>query len=158
MKKFEQLGKIINTKELVKSKRTITKIVIHCLQTPVQRADSAEDVHQWHLGNGWSGIGYHYVITADGTLQIGRDIDYNGAHTLGHNKNTLAVAIAGGMTVDKVIAENTFTKDTIIVLDDMIRKLMCMYPDVPVVGHRELDENKSCPCMDIPDFIKGMEC
>lgn len=155
---FENLGKIIYTNEIVKSKRTITKIVIHCLQTPVQRADSAEDVHQWHLDKNWSGIGYHYVIQADGTLQVGRGIDYDGAHVYQHNKNTIGVAMAGGMTVDKVIAENTFTKDTLYVLDDLIRKLMCMYPDVPIYGHREIDAHRSCPCMDIPEFIKGMRC
>lgn len=155
---FKELGKYIYTDELVKSTRDIHTIVVHCLQTPVQRADSAEDVHKWHKDKGWSGIGYHYVIQADGTLQIGRDIDKQGAHVYKHNKGTIGVAMAGGMDWDGNIVENSFTKDTLMVLDDMLRKLMCMYPDAKVVGHRELDPNRACPCMDIPEFIKGMEC
>lgn len=155
---FDDLGKYITTNDLVKSKRNIKKIVIHCLQTPVQREDSAEDVHQWHLDKGWNGIGYHYVIQSNGDLQIGRSVDKNGAHTLQHNKDSLAVAIAGGMDWEGNIVENSFTKDTLIVLSDMIEKLMCMYPDVPIYGHRELDKNRECPCMDIPEFIKGLKC
>ena len=34
----------------------------------------AEKIKEWHTkGNGWSDIGYHWVIRRDGTLDKGRD-------------------------------------------------------------------------------------
>ena len=30
---------------------------------------SAEEIDQWHKNDGWVGIGYHYVIRKDGTIE-----------------------------------------------------------------------------------------
>lgn len=27
---------------------------------------SAEQIHEWHIAQGWAGIGYHFVIRKDG--------------------------------------------------------------------------------------------
>jgi hypothetical protein len=42
-----------------------------------------DDVHRWHLGNDWSGIGYHAFIAKDGKIYRGRPINTLGAHCLG---------------------------------------------------------------------------
>jgi hypothetical protein len=44
---------------------------------------SAEQIHGWHLGNGWAGIGYHYVIRKDGTIERGRPEWAIGSHAYG---------------------------------------------------------------------------
>lgn len=156
---FEKLGRTIYTNELIKSSRKIEHIVIHCDATKVSQHIEARDIHRWHKERGWAGIGYHYFIQDGGELEIGRDINKDGAHVLGHNKNTIAICISGGLDNDGEIKENSFTKDTIMVLDDMIRKIMCMYPDVPISGHRDFKGvKKACPCMDIAEFIEGIEC
>lgn len=46
---------------------------------------SPEQVHQVHLGNGWSGIGYHYYVRLDGEIHQGRPLGTLGAHCLRHN-------------------------------------------------------------------------
>ena len=46
---------------------------------------SAQDIHAWHLGNGWSGIGYHFLVRKDGSVYRGRPVDTVGAHTYGKN-------------------------------------------------------------------------
>ena len=33
------------------------RIILHHAQT---KTCSVEDIHQWHLKKGWSGIGYHF--------------------------------------------------------------------------------------------------
>ena len=59
--------------------RAIEKIVIHCSATPRNKDFSAEDIRDWHVkGNGWSDIGYHYVIRLDGTIEYGRMVDKYG--------------------------------------------------------------------------------
>lgn len=39
-----------------------------------------QQVHQWHLANGWTGIGYHFFVRKDGTVYRGRPEDTVGAH------------------------------------------------------------------------------
>ena len=56
---------------------------------------SAADIHQWHLANGWAGIGYHYVIRKDGTIERGRPQDTIGAHCYGYNKTSVGINIVG---------------------------------------------------------------
>ncbi len=46
--------------------RYINKIIIHCSATPEGRNFTVDEIRDWHVnGNGWSDIGYHYVIYLD---------------------------------------------------------------------------------------------
>ena len=157
---FEDLSKLIYTNELVKSERDITHIVIHCAATVQGRYYNAADIHSWHKdGNGWSGIGYHYVVGLAGEIEIGRDIDYDGAHVKGHNQDTIGICLIGGLDENREPSATAFTKDQFMVLDDFIRKLMCMYPTAKILGHRDFEGvAKACPCFEVADFIEGMEC
>ena len=56
---------------------------------------SAETVHQWHLNNGWAGIGYHFLIRKDGTIEEGRPLGTVGAHVYGENRHTVGINIVG---------------------------------------------------------------
>ena len=67
--------------------RPINKVLIHCSATPQGRDVSIETIKDWHVGhNGWSDIGYHYVIELDGEIKEGRPVEITGAHCRGHNK------------------------------------------------------------------------
>ncbi len=46
---------------------------------------SVEDVHRWHLQNGWAGIGYHFYVRRDGKVYRGRPEEWTGAHAVGAN-------------------------------------------------------------------------
>lgn len=48
------------------------QVVIHHTGDAEDDDLSAEDIHTMHLNNGWAGIGYHYVIRKDGTIEVGR--------------------------------------------------------------------------------------
>lgn len=56
---------------------------------------SAETIHQWHLNNGWAGIGYHFVIRKDGTIEEGRPLGTVGAHAYGENRHTVGINVVG---------------------------------------------------------------
>jgi len=56
---------------------------------------SAAQIHELHLANGWSGIGYHYVIRKDGTIERGRPRDDVGAHTYEHNTKSIGINVVG---------------------------------------------------------------
>ncbi|MFE4575752.1 peptidoglycan-binding protein [Streptomyces chartreusis] len=57
----------------------------------IMRAIEAE-----HLGNGWSGVGYNFVVDQAGNAYEGRGWNLQGAHCPGHNVTGLAVQIAIG--------------------------------------------------------------
>ena len=52
---------------------------------------TVEDIHRWHLNNGWTGIGYHYFVRKDGTIYRGRPENAIGAHALGANGNSIGI-------------------------------------------------------------------
>lgn len=82
--------------------RKVEKIVVH--HTASSHGDVA-DIDRWHRERGWSGIGYHYVITngisnsgvpcEDGEIEFGRSEDVVGAHAKGRNACTIGVSLVG---------------------------------------------------------------
>ena len=52
------------------------------------------DINKWHKENGWNGIGYHYVILANGEIKEGRSVLKNGAHKRGSN-HLVGIALVG---------------------------------------------------------------
>ena len=49
-------------------------------------SSSAAEIHRWHIGRGWSGIGYHFVVRRSGMIERGRPENTIGSHTLGINE------------------------------------------------------------------------
>lgn len=52
--------------------RPVTLLIIHCTATPTGREVSRAEVDRWHRERGWDGIGYHYLIHLDGSIEQGR--------------------------------------------------------------------------------------
>ncbi|WP_196592531.1 peptidoglycan recognition protein family protein [Pectinatus sottacetonis] len=75
--------------------RTETNMIILHHIGDTNRDVSAAEIHQWHLARGWAGIGYHYVIRKDGTIERGRPRDTIGAHCYGHNETSVGINIVG---------------------------------------------------------------
>ena len=63
------------------------------------------EIHQWHLDNGWAGIGYHFVIRKDGTIERGRPIEAIGAHAEKHNSYTVGIHVCGQFNVAQPTAK-----------------------------------------------------
>lgn len=78
----------------LQNRRTTDAIVIHHVGG-TNRDVSAEEIDGWHKNNGWAGIGYHFVIRKDGTIERGRPMNMLGAHCYDHNWHTVGVNIVG---------------------------------------------------------------
>ena len=115
-------------------RRATNRIIIH--HTGGADIDAyAEQIHQWHLNNGWSGIGYHFVIRKDGTIERGRPIWAVGSHAYGANSDSIGIHLSGEFTY------NTPTEKQIESLALLIANL-CEEYKIPVdrkhiLGHRE---------------------
>ena len=104
--------------------RKIDKIILHCAATPEGRDISMETIKSWHVkGNGWSDIGFHYVIELDGTIKEGRPMHRSGAHTKGHNTGSIGVCYIGGIDKNKN-AKDTRTNAQRTAMDELIADLM----------------------------------
>ncbi|WP_163834704.1 N-acetylmuramoyl-L-alanine amidase [Spartinivicinus ruber] len=121
----------------------ITKLVVHCSDTPDDRDISAEDIHRWHKERGWDGIGYHKVIKRDGTVENGRPDYWPGAHVKNHNQHSLGVCLIG---------RDCITSAQLVSLGKVIDDWLLKYPDAEVVGHCDLDSGKTCPNFDVPEW------
>ena len=120
-------------------------IVIHHAGFPEGDKDSsAEDIHKFHQEtNGWAGIGYHYVIRKDGTIEQGRRPLAVGAHAYQHNKNSVGICVAGNFNLAKPQAVQLDSLKLLTAWLCQRYKLNPMNKGV-IVGHRDLNDT-SCP-------------
>ena len=132
--------------ELKKSKRTISKIILHCSATPEGRDVSVDTIRDWHLSRGWRDIGYHYVIYLDGTMVNGRDVNITGAHTKGENEGSIGICYVGGVN-ESFDAKDTRTPEQRLALDNLLTALLELYPKAKIHGHNEF-ARKACPSFD----------
>lgn len=56
---------------------------------------TAQQIHQWHLANGWAGIGYHFFVRKDGSVYRGRPEDTVGAHAGNNNYDSIGICFEG---------------------------------------------------------------
>jgi len=156
MSKFQDLGLTILAKDVKKSTRKINYIVVHCSATIQGQYFDVFDINQWHkeAPKYWSGCGYHYVLNLDGSISIGRDVDCEGAHVKGHNSDSIGICLIGGLDKDRQPKENSFTKDQMLFLRDLVEELKKLYPDAEVLGHRDFEGVKrACPCMEVKELF-----
>jgi len=126
--------------------RNIDKIIIHCSATKEGNNVTASTIDQWHKDRGWRGIGYHYVVTLDGTIEYGRSIYETGAHVKNYNKGSIGICYIGGLG-SSMEAKDTRTieqKESLLLLLKTLKK---MHPKATIHGHNEFS-SKACPCFD----------
>ena len=146
----------LHFRSLTNRTRTDAIVVHHIGNT---NADvSAATVHQWHLANGWAGIGYHYLIRKDGTIERGRPRDTVGAHCYGENWHSIGVNIVGNFEVAMP------TDAQLDAAERLVARLCQMYGLRPgsrtIKGHRDFNAT-ACPGQNLydmlPDVIAGVQ-
>jgi hypothetical protein len=146
-----------------------------------------QEIDRWHAQRGFkrqqqwrdkqnpelTSIGYHFVIYINGAVATGRHLDEVGAHVSGHNANSIGICMVG---------RDTFTGEQWGALRDhlcgLAKALEQQRPNPPkrfsaptpaealaifaqlgvrVVGHRELNPDKTCPNFNVADWLeRGM--
>lgn len=134
------------------SHREINQIIIHCTATPEGRDVDIKEVRDWHQrGNGWSDVGYHFLIKLDGTVQRGRNLRKMGAHTKGQNADSIGIAYVGGLTKAGKKAKDTRTPAQKQAMGELVWKLNEEFGGNLVVrGHNEYS-SKACPSFDVSE-------
>ena len=146
-------------------KRYVDMIVIHCSATRENQDITIQDIDKWHRARGFKKVGYHFYITKDGVIHIGRTLDEMGAHAKDYNDNSVGICYEGGLDVNGKAAD-TRTYEQKAALRALVSALRSLIPSiVRVVGHRDLsvdingdgvispkERMKECPCFDMKDL------
>ena len=118
--------------------RTINEIIFHCADTYAYMDIGKKEIDSWHRARGWNGIGYHYVIRRDGTIEQGRPEEQVGAHVAGHNANSIGICYAGGKG-NHGWPEDNRTPAQRNSMINLVNELLEKYPEATVVGQILID-------------------
>lgn len=136
--------------------RNVTLIVVHCSANRAGSALRLRDIDRYHRSLGWKGSGYHFVIPADGAVEEGRPLSQVGSHCRGHNSHSIGVCYVGGLDAQGNPAD-TRTPAQRVALRKLLERLHRKYPKAVIVGHRDLDGHKACPCFDVVREYRDLE-
>lgn len=115
--------------------RTITTyIIIHHAAAMA----SVQDIHQWHLSQGWRGIGYHFYVRRDGTVYSGRPVDTVGAHAEGYNYNSVGICFEGDFEIMEP------TEAQYAAGRELVSYVRSLYPSALLIRHRDVNATL-CP-------------
>jgi hypothetical protein len=129
-------------------------IAVHCSATPPSRNVDEQEIREWHTKQGWADIGYNIVIPRNGEIQVGRPLDYAGAHVAGYNSRALGICLVGGVD-DKGKAQNNFTPAQFEALVIALRFAKRYAPAAKIQGHRDFPNvAKDCPSFDVREWLK----
>jgi len=95
-------------------------------------------VHSWHLANGWSDIGDHYLIRMDGSVERGRPEDAVGAHAKRHNDDSIGVCLAGNIDLKPP------TVAQMVKLVEIIWDIRSRYGELSLLKHSDVGST-ACP-------------
>lgn len=117
--------------------RKINKVFLHCSDSNLPQHDNIQTIAKWHKQRGFSKIGYHFVITKDGTVHKGRSVDVVPASQIGHNTGSISICLTG---------RDYFSAQQFYSLKKLCKKIHLQY-NVTFHGHCEVS-SKPCPVFD----------
>lgn len=128
--------------------KKIRYLIVHCTATAEGKDFHASDVDRWHKAQGWDGIGYHYLVCLDGSVETGRPETKVGAHCTGYNSMSLGICYVGGLAPDGRTPKDTRTTAQKAALRALLKRLKKRYPKARIVGHHHFNKGKACPSFD----------
>ena len=150
------LGRPLTTRKSTK------RLVIHCTATREGQDIDATTVDGWHLKQGWAGIGYHYLVGLDGSIEAGRPLPAVGSGVSGFNADSVHVVYVGGLDRQGQ-PKDTRTPEQKAAMKQLRAHILAQYRTIAdTCGHRDLSPDKdrdgvvephewlkACPCFDV---------
>jgi len=143
--------------------RHLDEIIVHCAATPPDWLSGKDlktkikTIRAWHVNDrGWSDIGYHFVIDRDGAVGTGRSVAVAGAHTSGHNANSIGICLLGGKgswPTDRF--SDHYTPEQAKALYTLIEELRADHPTIVTVNGHNQYSSKGCPGFNVPEWYMG---
>jgi len=149
--------------EIKSISREVDRVIVHWTETHTNKNIGSEEINALHLEMGLDGIGYHYVIRRDGSLQRGRPVNIEGEHAEGANEKTIGLVFVGGINVptgtpnsENFLSSQSLTRSQINTFDHFCRSMYKIYPGMTIVGHSDIDDTGANidPGFDVPDYVR----
>lgn len=131
--------------------RKIVCLIIHCSDSDQKAHDNPGVINEWHIQRGFKGIGYHFFVDKSGRVHPGRDESTIGAHTKGHNAQSIGICLSG---------RHEFTQEQFTALGKLCLELTRKYglDKKDILGHCELDQTgKTCPNFDVHALVSSWD-
>jgi len=108
----------------------------------------ASEIDRWHKNNGWDGIGYHFVVRKNGSIEPGRLLNKQGAHKPASNRTHIGICFTGDFS------KEVPTKEQLEAGLYLCKGLKTQFNLTHFEGHHE-----ECPNVNFPleSFIKDIE-
>lgn len=151
--------------ELRNVDREVTEVVVHWTETHTDKNIGSEEINKYHLDLGLNGIGYHYVIRRDGSLQRGRPVNIAGQHapTNNHDTRSIGIVFVGGINVpsgtpnpENFLSVQSLTRSQLNTFDHFCRSFYAVFPGGQIVGHSEIDEDEVDPGFEVIDYVASV--
>jgi len=151
--------------ELRTSTRDITEVVVHWTETFTNKNIGSEEINSTHIGLGIKGIGYHYVIRRDGSLQRGRPLSNQGEHSSvnDHDEFSIGLVFVGGFNCssgtpnpESFLSSQSLTRAQMTTFEQFCRAFYKKYPGGQVLGHNDIDSTELDPGFDVIDYCKDV--
>jgi len=147
--------------------RPVVYAVAHCTAGP-QNQTTEEIFNFWKKNNGWTNVGYHFDINADGTIEQLCELSDIANGVAGHNAKSIHFCYKGGIDKNgKPVDNRTEAQKKSQLL--IVKRLKQLYPNIIFLGHRDfsLDKNgngiieswewiKSCPSLDFRNWLSSV--
>jgi hypothetical protein len=150
--------------ELKNLSREVTEVVTHWTETHTNKNIGSEEINKYHISAGLDGIGYHYVIRRDGSLQRGRPLNIEGQHSPinGHDKRSIGIVFVGGINVpsetpnsENFLSAQSLTRSQVNTFDHFCRATYNILPGAQIVGHSNIDEDEFDPGFDVISYVRA---
>ena len=151
--------------ELRNIDREVTEVVVHWSETHTNKNIGSEEINKIHLELGLEGIGYHYVIRRDGSLQRGRPVNIKGQHAPvnNHDERSVGIVFVGGINVptgtpnsENFLSAQSLTRSQINTFDHFCRAFYAVFPGAQIVGHSEIDEDEIDPGFEVINYVENV--
>jgi len=118
----------------------IEQIIIHHSLTT---SGSALAYANFHIDNyEWPGIGYHYVIDKNGTINQTNYLDTRSYHVSGHNTESIGICLTGNFDIEVPTPEQEYS---LILLIRHLHDILYDYTGaLAIKSHNEFSQ-KTCP-------------
>ncbi|RZJ83648.1 MAG: N-acetylmuramoyl-L-alanine amidase [Chryseobacterium sp.] len=135
--------------------RNIKNIILHC--TAGGQFQKTVDIQNyWRKELGWKNPGYHYIINADGTVEILLSIDKISNGVAGFNSESINISYKGGVDGKGKAIDNR-TPQQIASQIKLIKELRIKFPKAKIRGHRDFPNvTKACPSFDVKTWCKSV--
>lgn len=145
--------------------REIKYIILHCTGgSPTQSTDA---IRKGWKAKGWKNVGYHQLVSADGTIERLAEDNKVTNGVAGFNANAIHICYKGGWNSKTKKGEDTRTDEQKFALKTLVKAYREKYPLAKIKGHRDFSPDKDkdglvekfewikvCPSFEVSEWLK----